>query len=190
MNCESRIRRTVVLLLLVGVSAGSPLHGQASPESVLMLSEDTITWWVVDSSSGLAMFYGGDIVKICSDDPEGYDLLAFQEVRQPNDVATNLVAKGEDIGASLWDHAPPFVMPRLCTDILSRSGPMATGTADLTLIGRFPTTWSDPDVVAPYGLTASGTMTTPDGETLRVNARYRCVARGAEQRCTQGVTVR
>lgn len=190
MNRECGIRRALILLMLVGVWAGSPLHAQDSPESVVMRSQNTITWWVVDSSSGLAMFYGGDIVKICSEEPEGYDLLEFHEVQQPNDVATNLVAKGDGIGASLWDHAPPFVMPRLCTDILSRNGPMATGTADLTFIGRFPATWSDPDVVAPYGLTASGTMTTPVGETLRVNARYRCVATGAKQRCTQGLTVR
>lgn len=182
----------VFLFTLIGGSAGT-LEAQDPSGSVVMRSENIITWWVVDPSSGVAAFYGGDIIQICSDDPEGHDLLDFQEVHQPNEVAFALVAKGDDIGSSLWDHPPPFIMPRLCHDILSRDGPMATGTADITVSGRFITDWDAldaPGAVSTFGMTARGTMQTPDGATLRVDSRYRCAQGGGERRCTQGVDVR
>lgn len=189
MNYALRILSVALLLMLVVASTDS-LGAQESPRSVIMHSKNVITWWVVDEATGQAAFYGGDIVAICSDDAAGYDLLDFQEVQAPNEIATNLVAKGSDVGASLWDRAPPFVMPRLCHDILARGAPLATGTADITITGRFPVTWADPDVVSPFGMTASGTMMTPDGATVRVHAQYRCVTRGGEMRCTQNLSVR
>jgi len=188
MKHADRCRRVAIVTLLAGAWAVG-LTAQAPEGPVVMRSENLITWWVVDPTSGVAAFYGGDIIAICQEDPEGYDLLDFQNVSQPNEVARNLVAKGDDVGMSLWDHAPPFVGARLCADILARGTPMATGTADITITGRFPTTWADPDVTAPFGLAARGTLTTPEGETLNVTSHYRCVARGGEQRCTQGVVV-
>jgi hypothetical protein len=189
MKTATRMLRLVIMLMLV-VAGTDSLRAQEQPRSVIMRSQNVITWWVVDEATGQAAFYGGDIVAICSDDPAGYDLLEFQEVQAPNEIATNLVAKGRDVGASLWDRPPPFVMPRLCHDILARGAPMATGTADITITGRFPVTWADPDVVSPFGMTASGSMKTPEGATLRVNAQYRCVTRGGEMRCTQNLSVR
>lgn len=189
MKYAMRILSVAIPLMLV-VAATDSLRAQESPRSVIMKSQNVITWWVVDEATGQAAFYGGDIVAICNDDPAGYDLLDFQEVQAPNEIATNLVAKGRDVGASLWDRAPPFVMPRLCHDILARGAPLAIGTADITITGRFPVTWADPDVVSPFGMTASGTMTTPDGAAVLVNAQYRCVTRGGEMRCTQNLSVR
>lgn len=183
--------RTLVLATLLTGTLAVGLAAQGPEGAVIMRSENHITWWVVDPSSGVAAFYGGDIIAICNEDPEGWDLLDFQDVSQPNDVARNLVAKGDDIGTSLWDHAPPFIVPRLCADILARGAPMAIGTSDITITGRFPTTWADPDVTAPFALSARGTLTTPDGETLDVTSRYHCVrSRSGERRCTQGVVVR
>jgi hypothetical protein len=179
-----------IMLALFGVAASSvpaSVIAQAAPGSVVMRSQNVITWWVVDPSTGLTAFYGGDIIAICNDNPDGYDLLDFQEAHAPNDIATNLVAKGKGIGASLWDHAPPFRMPALCQDILSRGAPKATGTADLTITGRFPVTWADPTVVSPFGMTARATMHTPDGQVIRVSSQYRCVSRGADMQCTQSV---
>lgn len=178
------------LFLLSAIANPGPLEAQASARSVVMRSEGIVTWWVVDPGTGQAAFYGGDIVAICRDDPDGYDLVDFHEMEAPGAVATTMVGRGSDVGASLWDHAPPFVMPRLCTDILSRGAPLAVGTANITMTGRFPVAWGDPDVVSPFGLTANGTMRTPGGETLRVHSQYRCVARSADMRCTQNVTVR
>jgi hypothetical protein len=190
MKSAMRILSTVTLLMLMlAVAVSDSLRAQES-RSVIMRSQNVITWWVVDEVSGQAAFYGGDIIAICRDDPAGYDLLEFQEVQAPNEIATNLVAQGRDVGASLWDRAPPFVMPRLCHDILARGAPMATGTADITITGRFPVTWADPDVVSPFGMTATGTMETREGATMRVNAQYRCVTRGGDMRCTQNLTVR
>lgn len=189
MNHTPGIRSAIFLLVLAGGSAGS-LEAQGSQGSIVMRSQNVITWWVVDPSSGVAAFHGGDIIAICSGDPSGYDLLDFREVQAPNDVATNLVARGRSIGASLWDPAPPFVMPRLCHDILARGAPIAIGTADITITGRFPVTWADPDVVSPFGMTARATMQTPDGRSLQVNSHYRCVTKPPEMECTQGVTVR
>lgn len=183
------ILQAVFLFTLIGGSAGT-LEAQDPSGSVVMRSENIITWWVVDPSSGVAASYCGDIIQICSDDPEGHDLLDFQVVDQPNEVAFALVAQGDDIGSSLWDHQPPFIMPRLCHDILSRDGPMATGTADLTVSGRFIEDWDAPGAVHPFGMTARGTMQTPDGATLHVDSRYRCVQKDGEMRCTQGVHVR
>lgn len=187
MRYAMRVLSVVMLLMLMATDS---LRAQESPRSVIMRSQNVITWWVVDEASGQAAFFGGDIVAICGDDPAGYSLLEFQEVQAPNEIATNLVAKGRDVGASLWDRAPPFVMPRLCQDILARDGPLATGTADITITGRFPVTWADPDVVSPFGMTAAGTMQKTDGSTLRVNAQYRCVTRGGDMRCTQNLSVR
>ncbi len=189
MNRRACILRAVVPSMLVAAASGS-LQAQEPPRSVIMRSQNVITWWVVDPASGRAAFYGGDIVAICRDDPDGYDLLDFQEAQAPNDLATNLVAKGSGIGASLWESPPPFVMPRLCHDILARGEPMARGTADITITGRFPVTWADPRVVSPFGMTASGTMLTPTGETLHVQSHYRCVWRDDAMRCTENVTIR
>jgi hypothetical protein len=109
-------------------------------------------------------------------------------VYDPQEVATMFEARGREIGASLWSHAPPF-NARLCQDILSRKVPIATGTATMAATGRFPQTWGDPDVMTVYGVTAQGTMRTPQGETLRVNSHWRCQGDGPETRCAQGVVV-
>lgn len=180
--------RSVLLSILVLCAAAAPLAAQQS--SVVLRSQTTIMWWVVDAETGRAAFFGGDIVALCDQDPEGYDLLEFQEVEQPNDVATQLVAHGDGIGTTLWEKAPTFSWPTaLCRDVRAAE-PLAVGESDLTFSGRFPTKWADPEVTAPYGLTAQGTLRTPEGEELRLNARYRCVFRGGETRCTQGLTVR
>jgi hypothetical protein len=47
------------------------------------------------------------------------------------DIRNNMVLSGKDVGASLWDHAPPFRVPALCRDILARGSPMASGTANV-----------------------------------------------------------
>lgn len=183
--------RTITLaaaLLLATVAAG-PLEAQSSSGAVIMRSAGHITWWVVDSDSGTAAFFGGDIAAICSGDPSGYDLLDFREVTDPREVARTMQARGE-VGVSVWDSPPPFVMPRLCNDILSRDGPSAVGTAGVSISGRFPVTWADPDVTSPFGLSASGMVETTAGESLRLQAGYRCVTVDATMSCRQHLQIR
>lgn len=175
------------ILLLVGWT--SPLEAQNAEGPIIMRSQGTIQWWAVDPRTGQAAFYGGDIVAICNEEPGGHDLVDLQVVHPPADLAQSVTARGEDVGASLWDHAPPF-NPNLCADILSREGPLAVGTADLTWSGRIAVDWGNPDVTTPYGMAAHGTMRTPEGETLRVNSHFRCVYTGGNTKCTQGVQVR
>lgn len=182
--------RDILLSTLILAAAAGPLAAQPSSGSVIMRSQNTVTWWVVDEESGRAAFFGGDIVAICQQDPEGYDLLDFQEVEQPNDVATNLVARGDGIGTSLWAKAPTFAGAALCRDVLAAGEPLATGSSDLNIMARFPTTWAEADITMPYGMTARGTVWTPEGEEMSVNARFRCVSRSGETKCTQGLTVR
>lgn len=190
MRSVTLIRPAVTGLLLVAVA-----HGTAAAQNgtgpLVMRSENSsaLQVWIVDPESGLAAFYGGDLLAICRDEPGGHDLVDIQEVYDPQEMAKVFVEQGKDVGASLWDHAPPFVVPRLCQDILSRPGPMATGTANLTTSGRFPLSWTDPVGVTVYGMTARGTMSTPDGESLRVNGHWRCRGQGTDTHCTRGLVV-
>lgn len=176
--------------LLLLAMAHAPATAQDASEPVVVRSEDSSLFqvWVVDPESGLAAFFGGDIVAICRNEPDAHDLLDITEVYEPQELASVFAARGTDIGASLWDHAPPF-NPRLCQDILAREGPIATGTASMASTGRFPRTWADPSVKTVYGITAQGTMQTTEGETLRVNAHWRCQGQSTDTRCSQGVVV-
>lgn len=183
------IRPTVTALLLSAMAQGTAV----AQGPVVMRSENSsaLQLWIVDPESGLAAFFGGDLLAICRGEPDAHDLTDLQQVYDPQEAAVAFVEQGQDIGASLWDHAPPFAVPALCQDILSRPGPMATGMADITATGRWPADWSNPDpkVQTVYGATARGTMRTPDGETLRVNGHWRCQGGGANTRCTQGLQV-
>lgn len=184
-------RCAAAVLLLVGLwSDGAHAQGVTGP--IVMRSEGSteLQWWIVDPTSGVAAFYGGDIVAICKEEPDAYDLLDLHELKAPAGIASNLLAQGEGIGASLWGRAPTFSYPLLCRDILSQDAPMATGTAAVTFNGRFPETWNDSDVVSPYGMAAQGDMLTPDGQSIGVNAHYRCVKSRERTRCTQGITIK
>lgn len=189
------IRGFVVALLFTGAWPAIVASQTASGPVVMRSQGSTVLqWWVVDPTSGVAAFYGGDIIAICNAAPGGHDLLDLQQVDIPDDAAReNWLAKGDDIDASLWDHAPPF-NAGLCADILAREGPMATGTARLTFTGNDISSFLDPDNrnTSTYGMNAHGTMRAPDGRTLRVNANYRCKWDGNDNRtvrCTQGVVV-
>jgi hypothetical protein len=183
------IRRVAATLLLLFASyEAAAAQAPSGPVVVRSPNSSAFQVWIVDPGTGVAAFYGGDIVAICREEPDAHDLLDMTEVYDPQDLAMVFAAQGKDIGASLWDRAPPF-NARLCQDILARGAPLATGTADVTSTGRFPQTWADPDVMGVYGLTAQGTMTTPQGETLRVNGHWRCQGRAPESRCTQGLVV-
>lgn len=186
------IRPAVAALFLWAMTQGTAV-AQVGSGPVVMRSENSsaLQLWIVDPESGLAAFYGGDILAICRNEPDAHDLTDLQQVYDPQGMAVVFVEQGKDIGASLWEHAPPFVVPGLCQDILSRPGPIATGTADIVATGRWPADWSNPDpkVQTVYGATARGTMRTPDGETLRVNGHWRCQGGGATTRCTQGLAV-
>lgn len=184
---SSKLFRALTAAILVFGAWTGVADAQAPSGPVVMRSENSavLQWWIVDPESGIAAFYGGDIVAICEAEPDAHDLLDLQEVQNPEDVV--YVAPGEGIGTSLWDRAPVFRVPGLCEDLLTRDGPMATGTADLMFTGRFPETWGDPST---YGMAARASMLTPEGDTLRVNAHYRCRWDGDSQRCTQGVVVK
>jgi hypothetical protein len=187
--CSGRCAAAV--LLLVGLWSDGA-HAQGATGPIMMRSEGSteLQWWIVDPTSGVAAFYGGDIVAICKEEPDAHDLVDLQELKAPAGIASNLLAQGKDIGASLWERAPTFSVPQLCRDILSQDTPLATGTAALTFTGRFPKIWNDPEVLSPYGMAAQGDMLTPDGESIGVNAHYRCVKNRERTRCTQGVTVK
>lgn len=178
-----------VCLLLAGPLVPS-LPAQNSSGAVVMRSEDVVTWWAVEEGTGRAAFFGGDVMEICTSGSAGYDLLDFQEVKAPNELATNLLARGDDVGASLWERAPRFAPGAMCQDILAMGLPIATGEARLTVVGRFPTSAGDASATSPYGVTARGTLRTPEGEEIDVDARLRCQSRENRQRCTQEVRVR
>lgn len=169
-------------------------QSRSGPIVMRSANSSVLQWWIVDPGTGVAAFYGGDIVAICKAEPGAHDLLDLQEVDIPNDAnRRNSLFRGKRIGASLWDRAPPF-NGRLCADILARGAPMATGTADLTFNGADLASFLDPDNrnASTYGMNAHGTMRAPDGQTLRVNAHYRCRWDGNDNRtlrCTQGVAV-
>lgn len=185
--------RLAAIGVVLAFAVPEPSQAQSSG-AVIMRSEGHITWWVVDEASGQAAFFGGDIVAICNDsqDLDGYDLLDFRTVTDPRNVAMVMQGSGDEVGTSLWASAPPFVGGRLCRDILSREGPVATGTSQIQVSGRFPVTWADPDVRNPFGMTAMGTLHTPGGSTLYLNAHYRCASTGeeSEMSCTYGLDVR
>jgi hypothetical protein len=191
MRSIAPIRIMVVGLLLAGAVQGTAKAQVNGP--VVIRSEDStvLQLWIVDPETGVAAFYGGDIIAICQNDPDGHNLTDLQTVYGPQELAEVFVQKGRNVGASLWDPAPPFVVPRLCQNILSRPGPVATGTADIVATGRWPTDWSDPDpkVQTVYGATARGTMRTPAGETLRVESHWRCRGWSTDTRCTEDVVV-
>lgn len=190
MNRATPIRSALAGLFLLAAIPGTATAQGDGP--VVMRSENStvLQLWIVDPQSGLAAFYGGDILAICRNEPDGHDLTDLQSVYDPREAAQVFLQKGKNVRASLWESAPPF-SPRLCQDILSRPGPMATGTADIVATGRWPTDWSDPDpnVQTVYGATANGTMTTSEGEVLRVNSHWRCRGWSTDTRCTQGVNV-
>jgi hypothetical protein len=183
--------------LLFLVLPGQAAQGQSPSGAVIMKSKNSglIQWWVVDPASGVAAFYGGDLLAICREEPDAHDLVDVMEV-DIQDIRNNMVLSGKDVGASLWDHAPPFRVPGLCRDILARGSPMASGTANVRFTVADLEAMFDPTREnrhrASYGMTAQGLLTTPQGETLRVNAHYRCVAvadQPGARRCTQGVKV-
>lgn len=180
--------------LLGGLLLAGMAHGMAIAQShpIVMRSENStaLQLWMVDSETGRAAFYGGDIVAICRNDPDGHDLTDIQQVYDSQGLAQVFLQKGKNVRSSLWDPAPPF-SPSLCREILSRPGPIATGTATIVGTGRWPVDWSNPDpkVQTVYGATASGSMQTDDGKTLRVQSHWRCRGWSTETQCTQDVVV-
>lgn len=192
-----RFARIITGVILLGLPVPGAL-AQAPTGPVVMKTRNStlLQWWIVDPQSGVAAFYGGDILAICREEPNAHDLLDLVEV-DVGDIRNNMIASGKEIGASLWDHAPPFRVPALCQDILARGTPMASGTADLVFTAADLEAMFDPTREnrhrAAFGMTAQGQMRTPRGEDLRVNAHYRCTAvadQPGAQRCVQGVEVK
>jgi hypothetical protein len=192
-------RRSVVGVgvLLLGTATGrggAQTPSRSGPIVMRSAESSLLQWWTVDPQSGLAAFYGGDIVAICKNEPGAHDLLDLSTVDIPQrDTRSNTVAKGDDVGASLWEHAPPF-NAHLCADILSRPGPIATGTAQVTATASDLESYLSADVKnrTTYGVMGRGTMNAPDGTVYRVTSHYRCTfggQTGARDRCVQGVEV-
>jgi len=171
-------------LIALGTLVGGPAVAAAdeAPDSsgpiVLRGAYQGLAWWIVDPGTGMAAFYGGDIQTICENDPnmfgavEGFSDVRYQVVEGPNDRWTDL-ERGDDVGASLWDGPPPFRLPQLCANILSRS-PVAVGTARVKL--NVVNLGSDP---AAHGrsvitFTGKGSFEKPDGESVSVQSSSTC----------------
>jgi hypothetical protein len=63
------------VLLLVGLWSDGA-HAQGATGPIMMRSEGSteLQCWIVDPTSGVAAFYGGDIVAICKEEPDAHDL--------------------------------------------------------------------------------------------------------------------
>lgn len=149
---------------------------------VVMRGEyEGLAWWFVDPDTGLTTFYGGDIQTICENDPnmfgseEGWSVVQYLIKEGRSDTVWNDLERGKDVEASLWDSPPPFRLPQLCADILSRE-PIAEGSArvkvNLINVHFAP----DPDAKGRSHINSSaeGMMTKPTGETIRVHSRSKC----------------
>lgn len=151
--------------------------------------EGSFTLFFVDPETGVSAYFGGDLVALCSGDPEGFAPVAIQEVNVPEDANRFMqLVKARDVPASLWDPAPAN-----CAEVLAGS-PVATGYGDFVSNDNDVLIFLNPESknANAFGGNARAVMETPGGETLRVNAHWRCRWDGndpATITCTEKVNV-
>lgn len=173
----------LIAVPLLAAPQDSSDEGPDTSGPVVMRGEyQGLSWWVVDPDSHVTAFYGGDIQSICRSDPnifgavEGFSYVRYQIVDSESDKhLLSDLERGKDVGASLWDGPPPFRVPQLCADILSRD-PIAVGTAHIKL--NVINVRSSPGETAKgrsvITFSGQGSMQKQSGESVKVKSTSNC----------------
>lgn len=171
------MKTRIILTVLVCVFVTTPLLAQGPPAQsgphVFRGEFDGGYFWFYDLKRGYVAFIGIDLVAACETGIND-STWTYQDNFPPSEEGLWMsIVKGDDVPTSVW---PLDILNYDFCDYAAEFQPIAEGTSDVVQTDNDIQAWLfDHNRKNPYGLSAHGVLTAPDGERMIFTAGFHCV---------------